>query len=199
MSVLCDPWGLASSLPDSDCAQMFSTLLSVLHVDGSGVMLQICVLSSILWVLINIYFNLLFPEPCQGFWMGSAVETVTAMLTGGRGGTPSRPLLLESWYFLSDLLISYIFSHIKSCCTHKPFVNTNITTSVASWQFLVMLYCLPYFTLKSNVNVLVAVLHGLVDHYWCSSDLSSGGRFPSCLSHLWGHSYCGLSHVRCFH
>lgn len=41
------------------------------------------------------------------------------------------------------------------------------------------------------------VLHWLVDHHWCSSEISWRGRVSSCLSHLWGHRYSGVSHDKC--
>ncbi len=47
-----------------------------------------------------------------------------------------------------------------------------------------------------SVDLVIAVLHWLVDHHWCSSEIPSWGRFSSCLSHLWSHRYSGLSHVR---
>lgn len=47
-----------------------------------------------------------------------------------------------------------------------------------------------------HVRVIDAVFHRVVDHHRCSSDVSQGGRVSSRLSHVWGHSYTGLSHVR---
>lgn len=50
--------------------------------------------------------------------------------------------------------------------------------------------------LRLTVVLVLAVLHWLVDHHRCSSEVSSGGGISSCLSHLWSHRYSGLSHVR---
>lgn len=50
--------------------------------------------------------------------------------------------------------------------------------------------------IRLSVDLVVAVLHWLVDHHWRSSEISWRGTLSSCLSHLWSHCYGGLSHVR---
>lgn len=49
---------------------------------------------------------------------------------------------------------------------------------------------------KLTRHVVFAVFHRLVDHHWRSSEISYWGRVSSCISHLWSHRHCGLSHVR---
>lgn len=42
------------------------------------------------------------------------------------------------------------------------------------------------------------VLHRLVDHHWCSCEVSKRGWLSPCLPHMWGHSHCGIFNVGYF-
>lgn len=109
----CDPGGLASSPTTAIAHKCFHWLLSDLHATGADLHVEYWFRfvfgSSIEWIITDISLNwstspFFSSQSCQGFWTGSAVETVTAMLTGGRGETPSLPLLLEFWYFTDSLI-----------------------------------------------------------------------------------------------
>lgn len=125
---------------------------------------------------------------CSVDW-GERRNTIASIAAG---------VLVFHWFshLLSDRLWPHRGSALYCCfvflvCVDRWLVYTELLIPVLKEHDSGLFFFTCMF-----VFVSVVVFYWLVDHHWCSSEIPRWGSVSSCLSHLWGHRYGGLSHVR---